>query len=125
MFGDNAVLTQINGPGTIDRAGDVETAGTAIWTGRAGACLQRRDRRVVTPEGMTLVEADVLIVPRSSGAPVSELAGDQARATTVVVEDRRTGTAVTRRFRVVGVENRAAGTMVDSVRLELDDERAS
>lgn len=132
MVGENAVLLAINPPGTVDAYGDVATAGTASWTGRVPACLTR-SRKVAaamkTERGtggeMTLIEADVLIIRRAHAAPVSELPGDQSRATTILVEDRRTDTPVTKRFRVVGVDNRAAGTIADGLRLTLADERSS
>lgn len=123
MFGENAVLTAIKAPGTPDDYGDVATAGTAVWTGSVPCYLRRTRRRVMSAGAMTLLNADQLFVRRTTGAPVLEIAGDQLQGTTVSVTDNRTGTPVSRSFRVVAVDNRAGGTSVDAVRLELDDER--
>ena len=61
--------------------------------------------------------------------PFAELAdvraGADQEASTVVIVDRRGPRPVTRRWKVRGVENRAGGTAVDSVRLELDAEGAA
>lgn len=124
MIGENAALLELNGPGTPDSYADVPTKGPSLWSGRAPAYLKRERRRTVSGGEVILVERDVLTVRRETGAPPIEVPGDQQGATTVLVEDRRS-TPVTRRFRVISVDNRAAGTIADAIRLELTDERAS
>lgn len=125
MTGENALLLEVAGPGTPDEYGDVATGGAATWTGRVPAHLIRERSRQVSGGAVVSVERDVLVVLGSHGAPVGAVPGDQAQATTVLVEDRRTQTPVTRRFRVIAAENRAAGTPADSLRLELADERTT
>jgi hypothetical protein len=122
---ENAALLAINLPGTPDSYGDVATAGASAWQGRASGYLKRIRRRVVSGGEVTVVNLDVFWTRDAAGSAIAEAAGDQADATTVLIEDRRTAIPVTRRFRVVGMEHRAAGTAVDNLRLELDDERAS
>lgn len=123
----NATLTEIRGPGTIDLHGRRTADGAVLWTGRAAAYLKRVRRMVLTTgmrEGMqtgvqAMAKTDVLWLLGSTGAPVVEQAGPDWEGSTVTVEDNRTGTPVTRVFQVLGMENRAAGTIVDNVRLEL------
>lgn len=125
MTGENAALLEINTAGTPDAYGDVTTKGTSEWAGRVPAHLKRVRRRVVSGGTVTPVEMDVLVVLRSHGVAAPSPPGDQQAADTLLVEDQRGPAPVTRRFRVVGVEDRAAGTDVDSWRAELADERAS
>jgi len=54
-----------------------------------------------------------------------EKAGADWEAHTVVIEDQRSTPPVRLRFVVRGMENRQAGTPVDSIRLELDAEAAA
>lgn len=119
----NATLLDMTGAGSPDRSGDVTNEGAAVWSGRARGYLRRERRRAVTGGGMTLIEGDTLFVPTPARALLAAVPGDQSTGTTVLVEDHRGPTAVTRRFRVVGVQHSAAGTPVDSLRLELDDAR--
>lgn len=120
----NAVLLAINGPGSPDRYGD-PGGPSVLWTGRAPGYLKRTRRTVVSGGEQIDVRRDVFIILRTAGAPVSEVAGPDWEATTVTIEDLRDTAPVTRTFNVTQMENRAAGTSVDSVRLELDNEKAS
>lgn len=117
----NAVLRAINGPSTPDRYGDTGT-GDPVWEGEARGYLKRSRRTVISGGAEMPVRRDVLTVLNTQGAPVLELAGADWEASTVTVEDQRTADPVTRVFRVVAMENRAAGTIADSVRLELGEE---
>lgn len=125
----NAVLTKITGPGVPDRSGD-PGAGTVLWTGRAAGYLKRIHRTALGPglqvagsasSQQVRVKVDVFTILNTTGAPILEAAGADWEATTVTIEDCRTRTPVTRVFRVVAMENRAAGLIVDSVRLELEE----
>ena len=129
----NCYLTAITGPASVGDYMQPTGPGSSLWTGRAPAYLKRA-RRGAQDQGMERKGAtDTLFVLDASLAPVLEAAGsdDQATsvtvedhriATTVTVEDHRVATTVTRTFTVMGVEHRAAGTSVDSVRLDLDRE---
>lgn len=117
----NAYLTEITGAGGPDEYGD-PGAGTSLWTGRAPGYLKRVRKTIVSGGQEVLVRRDLFIILAGAGAPVLEVAGPDWEATTVTIEDQRDPTPVTRIFSVVAMENRAAGTVVDSVRLELDHE---
>ena len=120
----NCYLTAIVGPADVDDYMQPTGTGTSLWTGRAPAYLKRARRRA-QDQGMERKGAtDTLFVLDAALAPVLEAAGRDDQATTVTVEDHRVATTVTRTFTVLGVEHRAAGTSVDSVRLELDRETA-
>lgn len=125
----NAYLTKITAAGAPDRYGD-PAAGSDLWTGRAAGYLKRVHRTALSPglqiagtstSQQTMVKVDVFTILNTAGAPILEAAGPDWEATTVTIEDRRTATPVTRTFRVTAMENRAAGTIVDSVRLELEE----
>lgn len=117
----NAILTAITGPGSPDDYGD-PGAGGALWQGRAAGYLKRVSKTIVSGGREVRVRRDIFTILATAGAPVLEVAGADWEATTVTIEDRRGSTPVTRSFRVGAMENRAAGTSLDSVRLELDDE---
>ena len=118
----NCYLTAIVGPADVDDYMQPTGTGTSLWTGRAPAYLKRA-RRGAQDQGMERKGAtDTLFVLDAALAPVLETAGREGEATTVTVVDSRTATTVTRTFTVLGMEHRAAGTSVDSVRLDLDRE---
>jgi hypothetical protein len=117
----NAVLTQIAAPGDLARNGDPGTP-VEVWAGRAAGYLKRTRKSVLSGGAQVRVVTDVFTILASSGAPVIEIAGADWEASTVVIEDQRTAVPVVRRFGVAAMENRAAGTIVDSVRLELEGE---
>ena len=118
----NCYLTAIVGPSEVDDYMQPTGAGSTLWTGRAPAYLKRA-RRGAQDQGVERKGAtDTLFVLDTSLAPILEAAGREGEATTVTVDDSRTATAVTRTFTVLGVEHRAAGTSVDSVRIDLDRE---
>lgn len=117
----NAVLLSINDAGSADEYGDA-TAGTALWSGRAAGYLKRVAKTVVSGGQEVKVRRDIFTILASAGAPVLEVAGPDWEATTVTIDDLRGPTPVRRRFTVTAMENRAAGTPLDSVRLELDTE---
>lgn len=131
----NAVLTEIKGPGTLTPNGDPASNGTVLWSGRANGYLKRQKKSAISGHGQAqgsalatgqhvTVNIDVFTILRSAGSPPLAIAGADWEACTVVIEDRRTSPAVTKRFRVNAAENRAAGTIADSVRLELEAESA-
>jgi hypothetical protein len=122
MVGANAVLTMIQGPGTIDAYGDTATDGAALWEGRAAGYLKRQQasRRDVNGN-QTDNKADRFILLNSTGAAIVEQAGPDWTSTVVTIEDRRTLATVTKTFRVLEMENRAAGLAVDSVALTLQE----
>lgn len=117
----NAVLLTITGPGAPDEYGDT-TTGSVVWQGRAPGYLKRQDRTIVSGGTQVDLKRDTFTILVSAGAPVLEVAGPDWEATTVVIDDLRGVSPVRRRFMVVAMEHRAAGTPVDSVRLELDTE---
>lgn len=120
----NAVLVEIAGPGPIQANGDPGVPVT-VWTGRVAGYLKRTRRQVVSGGQSVNVHRDTFTLLRSQGAPVVEETGGDWEASTVIVEDNRTPEVKRRRFTVRGMENRAAGTAVDSIRLELDSEAAA
>ena len=118
----NAYLTAITGPASVGDYMQPTGPGSSLWTGSAPAYLKRA-RRGSQDQGVERKGAtDTLFVLDTSLAPILEAAGREGEATTVTVEDHRVATTVTRTFTVLGVEHRAAGTSVDSVRIDLDRE---
>lgn len=117
----NAVLTEIAAPGPADRNGD-PGAPVPVWTGRAEGYLKRERRTVLSAGAMADVRRDIFWLLNNAGAPALAAAGPDWEASTVVIEDMRSGTPVPRRFTVSGFENRVTGTPVDNMRLELDAE---
>lgn len=124
MTAANAELLKITGPAGVDRYGDNTGTGTTLWTGRAPGYLKRQRRTVVSGGIEVKVERDIFTLLHAAGVPASMVAGPDHEATTVQIEDRRTPTPATRTFTVVAMENRAGGSVADSVRLELDEETA-
>lgn len=118
---ENAVLTKITAPGTVDRYGDPTTAGGALWTGRAAGYLKRIRRTVLSSGQQVAVKLDVFTILDSAGAPALQVAGPDWEASTVIIEDHRTATPAIKTFRVVQMEHRQAGLDVDSVRIELEE----
>jgi hypothetical protein len=118
---DNAVLVEIATPGPLDAYGDPGTP-VPVWTGRAGGYLKRIRKTVLSGGASVRVATDVFTILDSHAAPILVEAGPDWTASSVVIEDRRTAMSVTRRFRVNAFEHRAAGTEVDSCRLELEGE---
>lgn len=120
----NAVLLEVSAPGEMDDFGKVAAAGTVVWEGEHEAQLQRARRTVVTDEGNTPVEADVLIVRKPPAEVATVRPGDDGQGMTVLVEDRRIADEPKKaRFRVSFAEHRGKGS-AESVRLELADEKA-
>lgn len=117
----NAVLVAITGPGEPDAYGDT-AAGTALWEGRAPGYLKRENRTVVSGGAQVDVKRDIFTILATAGAPVEEISGPDWEATTVTIDDLRSALPQRRTFTVTAMENRAAGTTLDSVRLELDTE---
>lgn len=130
----NAVVTALSGPGVPDRSGDVTAAGPDAWMGRCPAYLSRVRSRVVTKDQapgsdgqrvqLATVYEDTLVIQRPPSPLLAAVPGDDSGGWTVVVEDRRSPTVVTKRFRVVLVDHRAMGGPADSLKLGLDDEQA-
>lgn len=121
---DNAVLIEIATPGPLADNGDPGTPVT-VWTGRAAGYLKRARRNILAASAQVIVATDTFTILDSELAPAIEDAGPDWSASSVVIEDMRTGTVVRRRFTVNAMEHRAAGTIVDSVRLELQAEASA
>lgn len=123
----NAILLEIRAPGALDIHGRQAGDGPVAWTGRA-ACYLKRIRKLAAsneavtggiPAVQTVKKTDVLWLLNNAGVPLVEQAGPDWEGSTITVLDQRTTTPVTRVFKVLAMENRAAGTIVDNVRLEL------
>lgn len=117
----NATLTEIAQPGPLGPNGDPGDP-VVVWSGRARGYLKRLRRTVISGGQDVRLKRDIFTVLNSAGAPPVETAGPDWEACTVVIDDERELTTRTRRYAVRGAENRAAGTPVDSIRLELDAE---
>lgn len=124
MIFTNAALVEIARPGPLQGNGDPGEP-VVVWSGAAGGYLKRIRRQAISGGVNVEVKRDTFTLLNSVGAPVLEQAGGDWEAYTVVIEDRRTSVRARRRFTVRGMENRAAGTPVDSIRLELDSEAAA
>jgi hypothetical protein len=120
----NATLIEIARPGALAANGDPGDP-VVVWSGAAAGYLKRIRSASVSGGETTYVRRDTFTLLASAGAPVLEQAGANWEAYTVVIDDQRGLSAVRRRFTVRGMENRAAGTPVDSIRLELDREAAA
>lgn len=119
----NAALLEVNEPGEADRYGQVASPGAAVWEGEVEAVLIRTRETVVTADGENSpVEKDALIVRKPAEAVATAKTGDEGTGYTVLVEDRRTATAVRSRFRIIEAEHRGRGES-ESARFELVDER--
>ena len=123
----NAALTAITAPGTPDIYGNV-TPGAPVWIGRAPCYLKRATdtdptSRSTVPGGdsppQSLTLTDEAFILATTGAPVVEVAGPDWSGTTVTILDMRARPYTARTYLVAEMENRAAGTIVDSVRLGL------
>ncbi len=118
----NAHLTQIATPGALDRNGDPGNP-VAAWTGSVPAFLERRDREVLSDGTQVQDRRTMLRIFDEAGATVAALlSGPDWTASSVVIEDLRGVTPVTRRWTVVGLEHESDQTL-NSVLLTLNDER--
>jgi hypothetical protein len=117
----NATLTEIAQPGPLAANGDPGDP-VVVWSGRARGYLKRLRRTVISGGEDVRLKRDIFTILNTAGSPPVETAGPDWEACTVVIDDERETETKTRRFTVRGAENRAAGTPVDSVRLELDAE---
>jgi hypothetical protein len=120
----NATLVEISKPGPLATNGDPGLP-VVVWTGVAKGYLKRTRRMVISGGVNVPVKRDVFTLLNRAGAPVVERAGGDWEAYTVIIDDTRTPESKRRRYVVRGMENRAAGTPVDSIRLELDVEGAA
>lgn len=118
----NATLTMIQAAGTIDAYGDTADDGPVLWEGAARGYLKRSrsDRRDIGGQQID-VNTDMFILLNSAGAGVVEQAGPDWSSSVVTIIDQRTAPAATKSYRVVAMENRAAGLPVDSVALKLQE----
>lgn len=114
----NSTLVEIAKPGTLAPNGDPSEPVT-VWTGAAKGYLKRSRRQTVSKGESVVVRRDTFTIMSTAGAPAIEQAGGDWEAYTVVIDDERTSSTQRRRFTVRGMENRAAGTIADSIRLEL------
>lgn len=130
----NAALLEVRAAAAADAYGDIPDdaeAGVLKWSGSRSAYLTRkrkfvietRDRSgVVESQRSTSKEVDVLTIRGT--LPIEVTGGPPAKGDTILVTDSR-GPMATKRFRVAGVDVRATGSAVDSIRLELASERAT
>lgn len=118
----NATLTEVTGPGTVDRSGERTAEGATVWEGRLRVYLRRGSKMVTVNGNMNKVEFDQLVV--KGHLPFSTDIGSQKNGSVLTVLDQRERTAVERKFRAVAVQRMAVGSPVDSVRIELAEERA-
>lgn len=120
MTATNATITTITGPGTIDRYGDIATT-TPLWSGSIAGYLRRpRISRTGTDREEDL-KLDTFVLQGEAASPIlkSLSSGPEAEAVQVTIIDRRKPTAVTNTYRIKGLDIISAGTVADSVRLEL------
>lgn len=120
----NATLVEISSPGPLAGNGDPGEP-VPVWQGTARGYLKRVRRSVVSGGVNVPLRRDIFTLLRTSGAPPLERAGGNWEAYTVTLVDERAPGSVRSRFTVRGMENRAAGMPVDSIRLELDTEAAT
>jgi hypothetical protein len=121
MIGANAVLTIIRDPAAPDRYGETPANGTIVWQGRAHGYLKRARTLRRNGDAQMNVKTDTFVLLNSAGAPILEQAGPDWTASVVEIEDQRTAARETKTFRVVSMENRAAGLAVDSLKLTLQE----
>lgn len=118
----NAVLVEIRKAGEPDRTGKITIPGNPMWVGAASGYL-RRDAKTVVSGGQSVhVKTDEFFIRDLAGVPVIETPGARWEASTVLIDDLRTGSVVRRRFTVRSMRHAAAGTAVDSLKLELTGE---
>lgn len=118
---DNSVLTAVYGPGAVDDYGKNTGDGPALWSGRMGAYLHRAWKSESLNGQYGRREIDELVV--RGHLPIELVIGAQAMASRLEIVDNR-DTPVIRTFRAVSIQKTAIGSPVDSVRIELADERA-
>lgn len=120
----NAVLTEVRAHAGVNAYGKVAEGddGDLRWSGTRTAYLTRVKKSVKRGEIRETIWVDMLYVRGT--LPIELTPGAQAEADTVVIHDNRPPAAI-KRFRVVGVEVKAAGTPVDSVAIELADPRVT
>lgn len=117
----NATLTEVHGPGTPDRSGKRTDEGTLLWSGMLRCYIKRASKTLTVNGNYTKIEFDQLII--NGRVPVSIDIGSELRGATLTIDDQRDG-SITRKFRAVGIEKLAVGSIADSVRIELADERS-
>jgi hypothetical protein len=116
----NATITTVTGPATIDRYGDPATSST-LWSGTVRGYLKRpRMIRTGTDREEDL-KTDTFTIQGEPASPIlqSLASGPDAESVTVTIIDQRKPTSVTNTYKVKGLEILAAGSVADSVRLEL------
>lgn len=116
----NATLTEIHDPGPVDRSGKRQGDGNLVWSGMLRCYLRRASKMVTVGGNLNRVEFDQLVI--RGRIPASIGIGSDFAGSVLTVSDERDGTII-RKFRAAGIEKLAAGTAVDSVRIELADER--
>lgn len=120
----NSVLIEIRGAAQVDGYGQPTVPGAVLWAGSAPGYLKRaRKQRTGELEGPG--KTDTFTILRTALGSVLEQAGASWDATTVVILDQRTSPSQQRRFTVQGMEDRAVGSVVDSVKLDLAAETSS
>lgn len=118
----NVAVVEIATPGPLAANGD-PSGHVVAWGGAVAGYLTRARRQTISGGEVVYVLVDRLVMLAAVAAPLLDAvtaAGAVWEAATVLIEDRRAGAAACRRFTVRGVDLRAAGTPVDSLRLDLD-----
>lgn len=119
----NATITQVAGPGTIDRYGD-QASTTTLWTGSISGYLRRARQARTGGEVEHDEKTDELVLQADHANPIlpSLASGADSQAVTVTITDLRQPTKVINTYLVKGLQVLAAGTPADSVRLTLKRE---
>lgn len=120
----NSALIEIRGAAPTNGSGDVADGalGTLRWSGARAAYLSRVKRSVKRNDVRVTIHVDQLVIRGT--LPIVVTPGEPLSGDTIVVRDGREPATV-KRFRVVAVNAAATrpGSPVNSVRLDLDDER--
>lgn len=117
----NATILAVNAPGTPDRSGLRTEDGDEIWTGSLDCYLRLASRMETVNGNMNRREFEEVVIQGTLPMPIE--IGSQLRGSVLTVRDRRRMTPLTRKYRAVGIREIAAGLSVDSVHIELAEQR--
>lgn len=116
----NATITTVSGAATVDRYGDPATTST-LWSGNVTGYLKRPRMSRTGTEREEDMKTDSFVIHGDQASPIlqSLSSGADAEAVTVTIVDHRKPSPSTSTYKVKGLEILAAGTVADSVRLDL------
>lgn len=116
----NATITQVSGPGSIDRYGDVASSET-LWAGNVRGYLRRPRMSRTGMDREEDLKLDEFVIHGEAASPIlqSLSAGAEAEAVTVTIRDDRKPKSVDNTYKIKGLDILSAGTVADSVRLML------